>query len=44
MKTYLLLDINGVFDPYLAENLPENFIHFKKEWASWRIDVLNHAA
>lgn len=42
---YLLLDIDGVFNPFLCPNLQERgFIVYQSGWITWSIDLINHAA
>lgn len=41
---YLLLDIDGVYNPFLAPDLTERgFISYQSGWISWAIDLINHA-
>lgn len=42
---YIIFDIDGVFNPFMATNLRERgFIRYHKEWISWDLDIVNHAA
>jgi hypothetical protein len=42
---YLLLDIDGAFNPFLASDLRErNFISYQNGWVNWHIDLNHHAS
>lgn len=42
---HLLLDIDGVFNPFLCPNLTERgFILYQSGWITWSIDLINHAS
>lgn len=42
---YLLLDIDGVFHPYLAFDLEERgFVIYRNRWITWAIDLVHHAS
>lgn len=44
LTNYIIFDIDGVFNPYLATNLLERgFIRYVKEWIHWDLDIVNHA-
>lgn len=44
-RHYAILDIDGVFNPYMATDLIERqFIRYQKEWIDWHLDIVNHAA
>ena len=43
MTDYILWDIDGVFNPYMATDLIERgFSRYNQDWISWDLDVVNH--
>lgn len=43
-SNFLLWDIDGVFNPFMASNLRERgFVRYHKDWISWDLDIVNHA-
>lgn len=45
LPNYIIYDIDGVFNPFMATDLLErNFVRYSKGWISWDLDLVNHAA
>lgn len=45
LPNYIIWDIDGVFNPHMATDLRERqFIRFNKDWVSWDLDIVHHAA
>lgn len=41
---YLLLYIDGVFNPFMGEDLPgRGFVVYQNGWVTWAVDLVHHA-
>lgn len=41
---YLLLDIDGVFNPFMGEDLPsKGYVVYRDGWITWAVDPIHHA-
>lgn len=44
LPNYIIFDIDGVLNPFMATNLRERgFIRYSREWINWDLDIVNHA-
>jgi hypothetical protein len=42
--SYILWDIDGVLNPFMATDLVERgFVRFNRDWISWDLDIVHHA-
>lgn len=43
IKKYIILDIDGVFNPFMGTNLPsKGYTLYRKVWISWALNVALH--
>lgn len=45
LPNYIIFDIDGVFNPFMATDLRERgFFRYSKDWIEWDLDIVHHAA